>query len=118
MPFSEARGPTHARHLAATLYRNEDLFFQIDSHSTFRQARHMSAAVLLPPHPDSHLIRCHMPHVRRRRTYSDIAAQTRMTIRSQHLGGAPDETVLRGTIPAVPDMEGIKIWAILSKVQS
>ena len=38
MPFSEARGPTHARHLAATLYRNEDYFFQIDSHSTFRQA--------------------------------------------------------------------------------
>ena len=39
VPFSEARGPTHARHLAATLYRNEDYFFQIDSHSTFRQAR-------------------------------------------------------------------------------
>ena len=33
VPFSEARGPTHARHLAATLYRNEDYFFQIDSHS-------------------------------------------------------------------------------------
>ncbi len=39
VPFSEARGPTNARHLAATLYRNEDYFFQIDSHSTFRQAR-------------------------------------------------------------------------------
>lgn len=39
VPFSEARGPTNARHLAATLYRNEDYFFQIDSHTTFRQAR-------------------------------------------------------------------------------
>ena len=38
MPFSEARGPTNARHLAATLYRNEDYFFQIDSHTSFRQA--------------------------------------------------------------------------------
>lgn len=38
MPFSDARGPTHARHLAATMYRNEDYFFQTDSHSKFRQA--------------------------------------------------------------------------------
>ena len=39
VPFSEAKGPTNARHQAATLYRNEDYFLQIDSHTTFIQAR-------------------------------------------------------------------------------
>jgi hypothetical protein len=37
VPFSEAKGPTNARHQAATLYRNEDYFLQIDSHTTFIQ---------------------------------------------------------------------------------
>ena len=39
VPFSDASGPTRARSQAATLYRNEDYFFQIDSHSTFRQVQ-------------------------------------------------------------------------------
>ena len=39
IPYSDARGPTHARHLAATLYANEDYFLQIDAHTTFVQAR-------------------------------------------------------------------------------
>ena len=43
IPYSEARGPTHARHLAATLYRNEDYFLQIDAHTTFVQARALPA---------------------------------------------------------------------------
>ena len=37
VPFSEAKGPTNARHQAASLYRNEDYFLQIDSHTTFIQ---------------------------------------------------------------------------------
>jgi hypothetical protein len=44
VPFSEARGPTHARHLAATLYRNEDYFMQIDSHTTFIQVSDLQPA--------------------------------------------------------------------------
>lgn len=51
MPFSDARGPTHARHLAATLYSNEDYFMQIDSHTTFIQVccftEHMQLAYAL-----------------------------------------------------------------------
>ena len=39
VPFSDASGPTRARSQAATLYRNEDYFFQIDSHSQFRQVQ-------------------------------------------------------------------------------
>ena len=37
VPYSEAKGPTNARHQAASLYRNEDYFLQIDSHTTFIQ---------------------------------------------------------------------------------
>jgi len=33
----EAKGPTWARYLCATLFNNEDYFFQIDSHILFRQ---------------------------------------------------------------------------------
>lgn len=35
VPFSDAKGPTNARHLAAKLYRGEDYFMQIDSHTSF-----------------------------------------------------------------------------------
>ena len=40
VPFSEAKGPTNARHQAATLYRNEDYFLQIDSHTTLIQVHY------------------------------------------------------------------------------
>jgi hypothetical protein len=33
----EAKGPTWARYLCATLFNNEDYFFQIDSHTLFRK---------------------------------------------------------------------------------
>ena len=29
----QAEGPTLARHMVASLYKNEDIFMQIDSHS-------------------------------------------------------------------------------------
>jgi hypothetical protein len=33
--YNEAKGPTYARYLCATLYENEDFFLQIDSHCLF-----------------------------------------------------------------------------------
>ncbi len=33
----QAKGPTVARHKVATLYKNEDIFMQIDSHSKLAQ---------------------------------------------------------------------------------
>lgn len=35
LPHSEAKGPTYARYLCSTLWKGEDYFFQVDSHSTF-----------------------------------------------------------------------------------
>jgi len=35
IPFFQAKGPTYARYFCSTLYRGEDFFFQIDSHSLF-----------------------------------------------------------------------------------
>ncbi len=40
VPFADAKGPTNARHMAASLYRGEDYFMQIDSHTTFIQVTH------------------------------------------------------------------------------
>jgi len=37
LPHGEALGPTYARYLCATLYRNETYFMQIDSHTRFGQ---------------------------------------------------------------------------------
>jgi [Skp1-protein]-hydroxyproline N-acetylglucosaminyltransferase len=33
--YTEARGPTYARYLCTQMYKNEDFFFQIDSHCLF-----------------------------------------------------------------------------------
>lgn len=35
IPHGEAKGPTYARYLCSTLFRGEEYFMQIDSHSTF-----------------------------------------------------------------------------------
>lgn len=35
LKHTEAKGPTYARYLCSTLFRNEDFFFQIDSHTKF-----------------------------------------------------------------------------------
>ena len=35
IPHTEARGPCYARYLCASLHKNEDLFIQVDSHSSF-----------------------------------------------------------------------------------
>ena len=35
LSYKEAKGPTYARYLCSTLWRNEKYFFQIDSHSKF-----------------------------------------------------------------------------------
>jgi hypothetical protein len=37
IPFNEAKGPTYARYLCSTLYRNETYFMQIDSHTQFEK---------------------------------------------------------------------------------
>ena len=37
IPYTSARGPCYARYLCATLHRGEDLFVQVDSHSSFVQ---------------------------------------------------------------------------------
>lgn len=37
LPYQEAKGPTYARYLCSTLYKNEDFFLQIDAHSKFVQ---------------------------------------------------------------------------------
>ena len=35
LPHTEAKGPTYARYLCSTLWKGEDYFFQVDSHSSF-----------------------------------------------------------------------------------
>ena len=35
IPYQDAKGPTFARYLCSQLYKNEDYFFQIDSHTLF-----------------------------------------------------------------------------------
>ncbi|NDE17553.1 hypothetical protein EBZ80_21770 [bacterium] len=37
LPHTEARGPARARYLCSTLYRDEDYYLQIDSHTSFRR---------------------------------------------------------------------------------
>lgn len=37
IPYQDAKGPTFARYLCSQLYKNEDYFFQIDSHTLFVQ---------------------------------------------------------------------------------
>ena len=37
LDHTQAKGPTYARYICATLYRNEDVFVQIDSHTRFVQ---------------------------------------------------------------------------------
>ncbi len=51
IPFADAKGPTNARHLAATLYRGEDYFMQIDSHTSFIQVpRHACLPIITEMH--------------------------------------------------------------------
>lgn len=47
VPFSDAKGPTNARHMAASLYRGEDYFMQIDSHTSFIQVTGLTVHIIL-----------------------------------------------------------------------
>lgn len=42
--YTEARGPTYARYLCTQMYKNEDFFFQIDSHCLF--VKHWDALLI------------------------------------------------------------------------
>ena len=49
LPFFEAKGPTHARHLVSTLYRGEDYWFQLDSHSNLTDGWDVKLTTMLEP---------------------------------------------------------------------
>lgn len=50
---TEAKGPTYARYLCSTLYRNEDYFLQIDSHTKFIQDWDLKLMNILENIPDN-----------------------------------------------------------------
>ncbi|EIE19504.1 hypothetical protein COCSUDRAFT_61172 [Coccomyxa subellipsoidea C-169] len=61
VPFADAKGPTNARHMAASLYRGEDYFMQIDSHTTFIQDWDNAIIAMLDRCPSDKCFISHYP---------------------------------------------------------
>lgn len=62
VPAAEAAGPTYARHLCASLYRGEDYFCQIDSHTRFAKGWDVAAVAQLAACPSDKAVLTHYPH--------------------------------------------------------
>jgi hypothetical protein len=62
IPYTQAKGPTWARYLATTMYRDESYYCQIDSHTTFVQDWDDKAISILKRCPSSLPILTHYPH--------------------------------------------------------
>ena len=61
LPFFEAQGPTHARHLVSTLYRGEDYWFQLDSHSNLTESWDTKLTAMLQRCPSNRCVLSHYP---------------------------------------------------------
>ncbi len=62
VPYKEARGPTYARYLCSTLYRDETYFCQVDSHTRFTPGWDVRAIDMLRACPSSKAVLTHYPH--------------------------------------------------------
>lgn len=62
VPHHEARGPTYARYLCSTLYRDEDYFCQVDSHTRFAKGWDTKAVAMLKGCPSDKAVLTHYPH--------------------------------------------------------
>lgn len=62
VPHKEAKGPTYARYLCATLYRGEAYFCQIDSHTRFAKGWDSKAIAMLAACPSKKAVLTHYPH--------------------------------------------------------
>eukprot|EP00891_Asterochloris_glomerata_P008282 jgi/Astpho2/8282/Aster-01364 len=63
VPFFQAEGPTLARHMVASLYKNEDIFMQIDSHSLLVCGWDDQVVAMLNRCPSKKCIISHYPPV-------------------------------------------------------
>lgn len=61
LPHTAARGPTYARYLCSTLYRGEEFFMQIDSHTKLARDWDMKLVDMLRRCPGSKPVLTHYP---------------------------------------------------------
>lgn len=62
VPYKEAKGPTYARYLCSTLYRDETYFCQVDSHTRFTPGWDVRAIAMVRACPSSKAVLTHYPH--------------------------------------------------------
>lgn len=62
VPAREAKGPTFARYLCSTLFRNETYFCQVDSHTRFTQDWDARVIAMLKACPSAKPVLSHYPH--------------------------------------------------------
>lgn len=62
VPYKEAKGPTYARYLCATLYRGETYFCQVDSHTRFTPGWDDRAIGMVRACPSQKAVLTHYPH--------------------------------------------------------
>lgn len=62
VPHTEAKGPTYARYLCSTLYRDETYFCQIDSHTRFVKGWDTRAIAQIKGAPSKKAVLTHYPH--------------------------------------------------------
>lgn len=62
VPHTEAKGPTYARYLCSTLYRDETYFCQIDSHTRFVKGWDTQAIAQIKAAPSAKAVLTHYPH--------------------------------------------------------
>lgn len=62
VPYKEAKGPTYARYLCSTLYRNETYFCQVDSHTRFTPGWDVRAIDMVRACPSPKAVLTHYPH--------------------------------------------------------
>ena len=62
LEHTQAKGPTYARYLCATLYAGEDYFMQIDSHTRFMQGWDRTLVDTVRRCPSAKPVLTHYPH--------------------------------------------------------
>jgi hypothetical protein len=62
LPHGEALGPTYARYLCSTLYRDETYFCQVDSHTRFAEGWDAKAIAMMARCPSAKPVLTHYPH--------------------------------------------------------
>ena len=73
IPHTDARGPTYARYLAYTMYKGEDYYFQIDSHTRFEENWDVDLIEMVRSHPGKSLL-SHYPPTHDHTPQADVPA--------------------------------------------